>query len=153
MEVGIRKQAWQRAWRYPAYLWSLRWVYAVKKTRRLVYAVYPRIPPPQYTIINNTNWNPDRWSFVRPAPVCVLIVLEVLTAFFRAFNCRILYGVYLPTVILTVIWYFITHSLFLSRLKTFLLYKSSIIAECSRHHARSASDVAADDRRLSAPSL
>jgi len=34
-----------RAWRYPAYLWSLRWVYAVKKTRRLVYGVYPRIPP------------------------------------------------------------------------------------------------------------
>ena len=31
MEVGIRKGAWQRAWRYPAYLWSLRWVYAVKK--------------------------------------------------------------------------------------------------------------------------
>ena len=30
---------------YPAYLWSLRWVYAVKKTRRLVYGVYPRIPP------------------------------------------------------------------------------------------------------------
>ena len=75
-------------------------------------------------------------------------MLEVLTAFFRAFNCRILYGLYLPTVILTVIWYFITHSLFLSRLKTFLLYKSYIIAECSRHHARSASDVAADDRRL-----
>ena len=45
MEVGIRKGAWQRDWRYPAYLWSLRWVYAVKKPRRLVYAVYPRIPP------------------------------------------------------------------------------------------------------------
>jgi len=30
---------------YPAYLWSLRWVYAVKKTRRLVYGVYPCIPP------------------------------------------------------------------------------------------------------------
>jgi len=45
MEVGIRKREWRMAWRYPAYLWSLRWVYAVKKTRRLVYAVYPRIPP------------------------------------------------------------------------------------------------------------
>ena len=43
------------------------------------------------------------------------------------YHCRILYGLYLPTVsILTVIWYSITltHSLFLSRLKTFLLYKS-----------------------------
>ena len=30
MEVGICKGAWRRAWRYPAYLWSLRWVYAVK---------------------------------------------------------------------------------------------------------------------------
>jgi len=45
MEVGIRKRAWQRDWRYPAYLWSLRWVCAVKKPRRLVYAVYPHIPP------------------------------------------------------------------------------------------------------------
>ena len=45
MEVGIRKGAWRRVWRYTAYLWSLRWAYAVKKTRRLVYAVYPRIPP------------------------------------------------------------------------------------------------------------
>jgi len=45
MEVGIPKGAWRRAWRYPAYLWSLRWVYVVKKTRRLVYGVFPRIPP------------------------------------------------------------------------------------------------------------
>jgi len=51
-------------------------------------------------------------------------MLEVLMAFFRVFNCRILYGLYLPTVILTVIWYSITHSLFLSRLKTFLFHKS-----------------------------
>ena len=73
---------------------------------------------------NHVNQKPDRWSGVRPAPVCVLIVLEVLMAFFRAFNCRILHGLYLPAVILTIIWYSITHSLFLSRLKTFLLYKS-----------------------------
>ena len=45
MEMGIRKGAWWRAWRYPVYLWSLRWVYAVKKTRRLVYGIYPRMPP------------------------------------------------------------------------------------------------------------
>ena len=52
MEVGIHKRAWQRDWRYPAYLWSLRWVCAVKqKTRRLVYAVYPRIPPPNTPLI------------------------------------------------------------------------------------------------------
>ena len=39
---------------------------------------------------------------------------------------RILYGLclYLPTVILTVIWYSIAHSLFLSRFKTFHLCKS-----------------------------
>ena len=41
-----------------------------------------------------------------------------------AFNCRILYGLYLPTVILTIIWYSITHSLFYPRLKTSLLCKS-----------------------------
>ena len=40
------------------------------------------------------------------------------------FNCRILYDLYLPTVILTIIWYSITHSLFHSRLKTFLFCKS-----------------------------
>jgi len=27
-----------------------------------------------------TNKNPDRWSGVRPAPVCVLVVLQVLMA-------------------------------------------------------------------------
>jgi len=48
----------------------------------------------------------------------------MLMALCRAFNCRILYGLYLPAVILTVIWYSITHSLLLSRLKTFLLCKS-----------------------------
>ena len=35
MEVGIRKGAWQRAWRYPAYLWPLRWVYVVKKNQEV----------------------------------------------------------------------------------------------------------------------
>jgi len=42
----------------------------------------------------------------------------------RAFNRRILYGHYPPTVILTIIWYSVTHSLFHSRLKTFLFCKS-----------------------------
>ena len=53
MEVGIRKGAWQRDGRYPAYLWSLRWVYAVKKTQRLVgYTPYTRVYP-QYTTACN----------------------------------------------------------------------------------------------------
>ena len=43
-------------------------------------------------------------------------------AFFRAFNCKILYGLYLPTVILTVIWYSITHSLFLSNLPSLQIF-------------------------------
>jgi len=42
----------------------------------------------------------------------------------RAFNCRMSYCLYLPTVILTITWYSITHSLFYSRLKTFLFCKS-----------------------------
>ena len=59
MEVGIRKGAWRRAWRYPAYLWSLRWVYAVKKT------VYT----PQYT----TGWFLHRWmQSWRSSRSCVL---------------------------------------------------------------------------------
>jgi len=49
MEVGIRKRARQRDWRYPAYLWSLRWVYAVKNPPPEV--GIRRIPAytPQYT--------------------------------------------------------------------------------------------------------
>jgi len=47
MELGIRKGAWRRSWRYPVYLWSLRRVYAVKKTRRLVYGrCIPAYTPP-----------------------------------------------------------------------------------------------------------
>ena len=48
MEVGIRKGAWQRAWRYPAYLWSLRWIYAVKKTPEVGIRHIPAYTP-QYT--------------------------------------------------------------------------------------------------------
>ena len=48
MEVGIRKRARQRDWRYPAYLWSLRWVYAVKKTPEVGIRRIPAYTP-QYT--------------------------------------------------------------------------------------------------------
>ena len=48
LEVGIRKRASQRAWRYPAYLWSLRWVYAVKKTPEVCIRRIPAYTP-QYT--------------------------------------------------------------------------------------------------------
>jgi len=71
MEVGIRKGAWRRAWRYPAYLWLLRRVYAVKKTRRLVYGVYLRrpIPPPQYitvcTVVVVWSYEPKSYGLVR----------------------------------------------------------------------------------------
>jgi len=51
------------------------------------------------------------------------IMVQLLLKFGSYFN-RILYRLYLPTVILTVIWYSITHSLFHSRLKTFLFCKS-----------------------------
>jgi len=46
MEVGIRKGAWQRAWRYPAYLWLLRWVYAVKKNPEVGIRLIPAYTPP-----------------------------------------------------------------------------------------------------------
>ena len=46
MEVGICKGARQRDWRYPAYLWSLRWVYAVKKNPGGWYTLYTRVYPP-----------------------------------------------------------------------------------------------------------
>ena len=62
MEVGIRNGAWRRARRYPVYLWSLRWVYAVKKTRRLVYGVYPRIPP-NTPLVTHTHAHPFNGPF------------------------------------------------------------------------------------------
>ena len=46
---GYTQRGVAKGLKITAYLWSLRWVYAVKKTRGLVYGVYPRIPPPQYT--------------------------------------------------------------------------------------------------------
>jgi len=46
MEVSIRRGAWRRAWRYPAYLWSLRWVYAVQKNPGGWYTAYTRVYPP-----------------------------------------------------------------------------------------------------------
>ena len=48
MEVGIRKGALRRAWRYPAYLWSLSWVYAVKKNPEVGIRRIPAYTP-QYT--------------------------------------------------------------------------------------------------------
>ena len=45
MEVGIRKRGWRRAYLFMITQVSIR---CQKKTRRLVYGVYPRIPP-QYT--------------------------------------------------------------------------------------------------------
>ena len=59
MEVGIRKRVWQRAWRYPAYLWSLRWVYAVKK-REVGIRRIPAYPPPQYTTGHQQCHDVDR---------------------------------------------------------------------------------------------
>ena len=46
MEVGISKGAWQTAWRYPAYLWSLRWVYADKKNPEVGIRRIPAYTPP-----------------------------------------------------------------------------------------------------------
>ena len=51
MEVGIRKRAWQRDWRYPAYLWSLRWVYAVKRTREVGIRRIPAYTPPNTPLL------------------------------------------------------------------------------------------------------
>ena len=48
MEVGIRKAALRRAWRYRAYLWSLRWVYAVQINQEVGIRRVPAYTP-QYT--------------------------------------------------------------------------------------------------------
>jgi len=52
MEVGRRKGVWRRAWRYPAYLWSLRWVNTVKKTPEVGICRIPAYTP-QYTTVND----------------------------------------------------------------------------------------------------
>jgi len=59
---------------YPAYLWSLRWVYAVKKTRRLVYGVYPRIPPIHHCFYHSPQ---DTFlsSYISFRPVVFLVFL------------------------------------------------------------------------------
>ena len=62
MEVGIRKRAWQRDWRYPAYLWSLRWVYAVKKPEGW-YTPYTRVYP-QYTTGRRVSPPLDRYQII-----------------------------------------------------------------------------------------
>jgi len=51
MEVGIRKGAWRRVWRYPAYLWSLRWVYAVQKTPEVGIRRIPAYTPPNTPLL------------------------------------------------------------------------------------------------------
>ena len=59
MEVGISKRVWQRAWRYPAYLWPLRWVYAIKKTPEVGIRRIPAYTP-QYT--TGCNDRRVRWG-------------------------------------------------------------------------------------------
>jgi len=66
LEVGIRKRAWQRDWRYPAYLWSLRWVYAVKRTREVGIPAYT----PQYTTAYILRASSVSETFRRP---CTLV--------------------------------------------------------------------------------
>ena len=55
MEVGIRKGAWQR---YPAYLLSLRCVYAVKKHGGW-YTPYTRVYPPIHLMHLMQKWGAD----------------------------------------------------------------------------------------------
>jgi len=45
LEVGIRKRAWQRAWRYPAYLWSEVSI-CCQKNPGGWYMPYTRVYPP-----------------------------------------------------------------------------------------------------------
>ena len=71
MEVGIRRRAWQRAWRYPAYLWSLRWVYAVKKNPEVGIRRIPAYTPPIHHCLHvppsRRHWV-DIWWILRVYP-------------------------------------------------------------------------------------
>jgi len=64
MEVGIRKGAWQRDWRYPAYLWSLRWVYAVKKTPEVGIRCIPAYTPQYTTVYRSSRLRPGHRLFL-----------------------------------------------------------------------------------------
>ena len=72
-----------------------------------------------YTIIN------ERYQFMTSSDRFPVPVRSAVKSNFTNWCCRNLSKRTLNalTVILTVIWYYITHSLFLSRLKTFLLCK------------------------------
>ena len=100
MEVGIRKGAWQRDWRYPAYLWSLRWVYAVKKPPEVGIRRIPAYTP-QYTtgycIASTTS---PKWailcrvgrktllSSVQFYQCCVISVQEAVIIFYP-YSCHL----------------------------------------------------------------
>ena len=64
MEVGIRKGLWRRAWRYTANLWSLRWVYAVRKTPEVGIRRIPAYTP-QYTTGDNL-WKSKFMALEKP---------------------------------------------------------------------------------------
>jgi len=75
MEVGILKRVWQRAWRYRAYLWSLRWVYAVKKNPEVGIRRIPAYTP-QYTtgykshLLCQVSWSTAFWQMLRYLNKC-----------------------------------------------------------------------------------
>jgi len=70
------------------------------------------------------QWRSDHLGLCTTTPFKFLTSVSLSKAIcsiigVRPATVRILYGHYLPTVILTIIWYSITHSLFHSRIKTF----------------------------------
>ena len=76
MEVGIRKGAWRRAWRYTAYLWSLRWAYAVKKNPEVGIRRIPAYTP-QYTTGYAPCWSRRIYVGVRTDPWSTQLWLPV----------------------------------------------------------------------------
>jgi len=72
LEVGIRKRAWQRAWRYPAIYDHWGEYTLSKKPRKLVYAIYPRIPPNTPLLIRQVLTKSMVWSWRFSRMQCVI---------------------------------------------------------------------------------
>jgi len=80
MEVGIRKRAWHTCIRYTLLIYDHWGEYTLsKKTRRLVFGVYPRIPPPLIHHWVEGEWIKNRRrsqhsSADDPSTLCTLFV-------------------------------------------------------------------------------
>ena len=76
--IAKNRGGWRRVWRYSAYLWSLRWVYAIQKKPGGWYTAYTRVYPPNTTgpmrVCPSPKRHLDQFSYYFTAYSCVQII-------------------------------------------------------------------------------